>query len=475
MIDYTTKPSNSKISHPQLTSTQDVDTAQKFPFIYEEALIRDIIINEEHPLYSQSGFNVGQALIRFKTDFNKTDDQLSWANPIESNIQEYPLKNEVVLVYQIFGQWFYTRKINVTRKITQNSFYVLNNETSIESDRMRVDKFNTARRGAVEKHSVGEVIDLGLRGSGKDFIENRELLQLKHFAGDLILQGRFGNSIRFGSSMLVNEVVKQSPNLIMRVGQNKLDPVSTSPGSKTALTVEDINKDDSSIWIVSEQAVNIQLATSGSAAYLRPFFSYPDNPRVDQYVGNQIVMNSDRILINSRRKDITMTSNYNINLNTIRDVTIDTNGQFISYSNLKRLHYTADHTEEFSKKDHCIVANRIFIGTSTEKDSAEPLVLGYQLAKFLFDFIQAHVTFAPTHVLTAMGPGALNPALVTKLIELQKTYVDVLNPIKDIKGVKALTRICSNNSFVSRGKYEIKIQEYGGGGGFAGAGAGGKF
>jgi hypothetical protein len=455
MIDYKTRAGGHKGSHTTLSNSQSTPTAEKFPFVYEEALVRDIIINEEHPFYGRSGFNVGQALIRFKSDINKTDEQLSWANPIESNIQEYPLKNEVVLVYQVFGQWFYTRKINITRKITQNSFYVLNKELSIESDKMRTDKFNTARRGIVAPDVKNDVIDLGK--DPKAFIENRELLQLKHFAGDLILQGRFGNSIRFGSSTLVNDVELQSPNLILRVGQNKIDPLRTVPDSKNALTLEDINKDDSSIWMVSEQTVPIALATSGSAAYLRPFFSYPDNPRVDRYVGNQIVMNTDRIILNSRRKDITMTSNYNINLNTIRDVTIDTNGQFISYSNLKRLHYTADHTEEYSKKDHCIVANRIFIGTSTAKSSAEPLVLGYTLAKFLWEFIQAHITYAPAHVLTSMGPGALNPALVSKLVQLQKMYVDVIGPMRDIKG-GVLTKICSNNSFVSRGDYEINIQ-----------------
>jgi len=448
---------SNKTSHPTISSTHTGGSATKFPFVYEEALVRDIILNEEHPLYSTSGLNVGMALIRFKSDIQKTDAQLSWANPIESNIQEYPLKNEMVLVYQILGQWFYTRKINITRKITQNSFWVLNKELSVETDKMRADKFSSVRRGMLPADTVdarGEVVDLG-----RDFVENRDLLQLKHFPGDIILQGRFGNSIRFGSSMLVNDRILQSPNLILRVGQSKKGKLVTSAASKNALIVEDINDDDTSIWMVSEQAVPIKLATHGSAAYLRNFKSYSNNKRVDRYVGNQIAVNSDRIIINSKRKDITLTSNYNINLNTIRDVAIDTNGEFISYSNKMRLHWTADHTEEYSKKDHCIVANRIFIGTSTAKDSAEPLVLGYQLAQFLWEFIQAHITYAPAHVLTSMGPGALNPALVAKLIELQKNYVDIMNPLKDIKGQKALTKICSNNSFVSRGDYEIKMDE----------------
>lgn len=454
MTGYKTNSGGSKFTNPTLTSSQTAQQGLKYPFVYEEAIIRDIIINEEHPLYSNSGFNVGQALIRFKSDFNKTDDQLTWANPIESNIQEYPLKNEIVIVYQLLGQWFYTRKINITRKITQNSFFVLNKELSAETDDMRASKYPAIHRGVpVREDARGDVIDLGT-----EYIENREIRQLKHFSGDLILQGRFGNSIRFGSSTLVGNRELQSPNIVIRVGQNKLDPTETVPGSGNALTLEDINKDDSSIWVVSEQAVPIKFATSGSAAFLRPFKSFPDNPRIDKYVGNQIVVNTDRILLNSRRKDITMTSNYNINLNTIRDVTIDTNGEFISYSNLNRLHYTAADTEEYSKVDHCIVARRIFIGTSTTKLQAEPLVLGYTLAQFLWEFIQAHLKYASMHVLTSMGPGALNPALVSELIRLQKMYVDIMNPIKDINGQRALTKICSNSNFVSRGEYDIKIQ-----------------
>jgi len=440
--------------HTGLATTETTQQGSKNPFVYEEALVRDIVLNEEHPFYSKSGFNVGQALIRFKSDINREDSQLTWANPMESNIQEYPLKNELVLVYQILGQWFYTRKLNITRKITQNSFYVLNNELSVASDQMKADRYPPVQGGSPTRvHAVDDVIDLG-----PQYIENRKILQLKHFAGDLIIQGRFGNSIRFGSSTIVGHTELQSPNIILRVGQNKVDPFESRPGSLNALTLEDINKDDSSIYVVSEQTVPIKLATSGSAAYLRPFKSFPDNPRVDVYVGNQIVVNSDRIILNSKKKDITLTSNYNINLNTIRDVTIDTNGEFISYSNLMRLHYTANSTEEYSKIDHSIVAKRIFIGTSTKKASAEPLVLGYELAQFLWEFIQAHITYAPAHVLTGMGPGALNPALVSQLTFLQKKYVDILSPNKDINGQKALTKICSNSNFVHRGDYDIKIE-----------------
>jgi hypothetical protein len=56
---------------------------------------------------------IGRVLVRTIFTQNKVEkEQLVWAYPLESNISEYPLINEVVIVVKYLDQVFYTRKLN---------------------------------------------------------------------------------------------------------------------------------------------------------------------------------------------------------------------------------------------------------------------------------------------------------------------------------------------------------------------------
>jgi hypothetical protein len=95
---------------------------------------------------------------------------------------------------------------------------------------------------------------------GTTFSESENIKQLRVFEGDTILEGRFGQSIRFGSSVVgssgLNSWSKSStagtPITIIRNGQGEMVDLD-----KFKSITEDLNRDDSSIWLTSGQELQI--------------------------------------------------------------------------------------------------------------------------------------------------------------------------------------------------------------------------
>lgn len=104
------------------------------------------------------------------------------------------------------------------------------------------------------------------------------------------------------------------PITIFRNGQ----PLSASNYGYESI-VENINEDLSSIWMTSTQQLPISASNTS-------YFSYPtDNTPIDPnlYAGNQIVINSGRLLFNSTSDHLLLSSAKSINLGAVESVNID--------------------------------------------------------------------------------------------------------------------------------------------------------
>ena len=96
---------------------------------------------------------------------------------------------------------------------------------------------------------------------GYTFGENENIRSLTPFEGDTILESRFGQSIRFGSTIPTMKKYNHwsdsgkngDPIIIIRNGQG----IPTNPNDKFATTVEDINSDNSSIYLTAGQKITI--------------------------------------------------------------------------------------------------------------------------------------------------------------------------------------------------------------------------
>lgn len=381
---------------------------------YKDGVVEDIILNETHPEYDKvNGANIGMAKIRIiPDDRNASPKLLNWFMPLDTTIREYPLKNEMVMIFYSLGRMFYTRRVNITNKITESSWPGLAGKFSPqEKDTIKNQNIILAAQGGPAYRPWGTQQSKTL---GDEFAENPSVKMVRPNEGDAIIQGRFGNIIRFGSSLFSNPVTsKPQPNLLITVGQSTGRPGSTSSNnSPYTLVYEDINKDRSCIWMVTNEEVVLEPATINSPAHLRSStFS-----KSDQYTGAQIFINSDRVILNSKLNEISLFSKKEINLSAIKAITLDSEdsvqitatkdiklqsendvlikGKTISFITHKELSMTT--TENYT-----ISGKKIFIGSSGAED--QPMVLGAELALWLqslvsllsVDLVRAFITLDP--------------------------------------------------------------------------------
>ena len=94
-------------------------------------------------------------------------------------------------------------------------------------------------------------------GSNKTFSESADIRPLQPFAGDFIIQSRRGSGLRFGTTVKSRSYLNEWSS----VGNNG-DPITilsngyiTTDTGSLAPNVEEINKEKSSIWMTSTQAI----------------------------------------------------------------------------------------------------------------------------------------------------------------------------------------------------------------------------
>ena len=414
-----------------------------------EALVTDIILDHNHPFYSKvDGYNVGSIRVRI-LDVNQSLDEtlLPWADPLDSSVVEYPLLGELVVLYKIRGNFFYSNKVAVSRRVQQNAMLNLNQALNRRSENTVQHAIKNEQEITPEKHRFGEY-----------FKPDSRVRPLKSFEGDVIYQGRMGQTIRFGSSKMDPSSKSLAPNLILRAGQAKdVETSNTTIESVFGLVMEDINNDASSIWMVADQNVPFEPTTSTLGSFYRSIAS-PTN----KFDKASIIINSDRVVLNSKKQHLMLFSNKEIYLNSSGRTSIDSNESIYMTANkdiqlnTSRLFdiMSDDDMAIKSGKDVTVLAGKkmsilgekVFLGNLGT--AAEPLVGGTSLSIFLARLIQVlvgtgvvspqlpyqlsglpqpPVTVPPVltpgaaavaHVITPLGPGALSPTIIAGLSTL---------------------------------------------------------
>ncbi len=199
--------------------------------------------------------------IRYELLYNNLDDIRSDyvfepAYPIFSFIKQLPLINEIVLI--LSGP---TEELN-DRSSRQQQFYfpafdIWNHVNHGAFPNMREYAEYLSQFAGVPSYS-GKAVS-GSLPLGYTFTEKPNIKNLKPFEGDTIFQGRFGQSIRFGSTTTTTIQTTWSDN------GNEGDPITiiqNSQGSRILKNpfspiVEDINIDGSAMYLTSTQQINL--------------------------------------------------------------------------------------------------------------------------------------------------------------------------------------------------------------------------
>lgn len=386
---------------------------------YKDGIVVDIITDENHPQYDKEfGSNIGMVQVRIiPDDRGVPQEELNWAMPLESSIREYPLKNELVMLFYSVGRIFYTRRVNINNKITESSWPGLNDGFSYPPfTEINAETVVLASRGGPTYRPWGQSQSEKL---GDEFAENPSVRMVRPMEGDTIIQGRYGNIVRFGSSIFSNPTASRpEPNLLLTVGQDFNRVTSTENISPYSLVYEDINKDKSCIWMVTDEKIDLRPATLGTISHLRSSEGSDSN----SYTGAQIFINSDRVVINSKQNEISLFSRKEINLSAVQSITLDSN-KTVSLTATKDIKLQADNDIFLKGKtlsfvstgappfgdisftasgNYVISGKKIFIGSDGVE--SQPLVLGGELALWLRslllllskDLVTAITTLNPT-------------------------------------------------------------------------------
>jgi len=431
----------SSIKTKNITPFQDTSAVAN-DFLFEVAQVEEVIFNESllHesltsapagiPNTNEGFSNVGRIRFRFlHTESGASSKNLPSADPMVVHQTIFPLVGEYVLVFRVkeLSKYFYIGPLNIKRKVTENATPLIGNLLDSLSNTNSPQKNLSRRLGITTEKSTVE------NRAGVNF-EELKVNPIKVFEGDIVYQGRYGQSIRMGSSLLTKASAgKQRANIIIRVGQS---PEVTKTGEGTeALVNESINKDPSSIWMVEDQNIPLVPATYGTNIYLRSTFAKPI------YDGAQVIVNSDRVVLNSKKTSIFLFSNKGIHLSSLDDgFTVDTSGEIIlrtpnniSVLSEKTSIFESKEDSVFNtKRDIIVSADRnltlhgkeIFIGGRAV--SAEPIVMGTSLKNFFIELIRVLMSTSPL----VLGPtGVINPAVIARLLLVYAKYKVVIGPI----------------------------------------------
>ena len=231
-----------------------------------------------HPDYSFYGAVAGRFVVN-KSQTIKPEDGPQLVRPLDPKIKNYPVVGELVVVANYNGKSYYWNTLNNFNLVNENSVPGISYIGTGESPPMALTKF------------------------GKRFERDGSIRQVKAEEGDLILHGRFGNSINLGSN-------DNSPVIKIRSGQRTdvqgIIKKKDKPDIKSLKNIinrggpipEDINKDKNSIYLSTDKKYTIR----NSNSKIGPL----------EASGNSIIINSDKLIFNGRNGNVNIRASKNL-------------------------------------------------------------------------------------------------------------------------------------------------------------------
>ena len=303
-------------------------------------IVQDIILNENHPLFHTKGKWGSIGTIEFKY-FKSATGGKEYAKPYFANISTYPLVNEYVLIFTLpnlnslsskdANSYFYLPSINIFNNPHVNplpNIRTTNKPISIPTPNQIANGFAIENEPQVNINSV-QLNSPSSNNTQKTFIEKDEASQpLYPYAGDIIHQGRFGNTIRLGSTSRPVDQINKSRNPWSTTGENGSPIVLISNGQNLKgfkYTNENINVDDSSLYLTSTQKINLELSSKAEKTSYSKFPQnlIPTSPK-DYKNSPQIIINSGRLVFNAKNDHIILGSSKSIHLTSTHSINVDT-------------------------------------------------------------------------------------------------------------------------------------------------------
>lgn len=351
------------------------------------ARVIDIILDDTHPEYSKYGTTDALGVIKYKLLTSEASEfepeNLPSAFPLNASIRQLPLKNEVVFLVNGPANDLESSAIN------KRTYYLTT-----------ISLWNHPSHNAFPSDVNIDNLDLGDNIREVDYVQ-----PLQPYPGDIIIDGRTGQSIRFSGfgspKNPLGDLENQGRPITYIVNGRKGggdDPVIP--------VVENINLDDSSIVLTSNHKVPLtQSATKYDTYITPPAFA-------NLYRGKQIILNSGRLLFNSTEENIVMSAFTSVSMTAGRTINLDAE----TYIGMDAPIILIGTQKNINKE----------LKTLREYRFREPVVLGNQLESFLstlldvLDEISVALSSAETKEGSPLGAlqevGAATTTLINTLL-----------------------------------------------------------
>ena len=316
------------------------------------ARVKDVCLNTNSGMFRTTGEYFGIGAIKWEdikiSNSNKTKKtSYSVARPLQPFIKEFPLVDEYVIVFRgpepdnpgaTSLPTYYYLPLKLWNDNEQNAYpdpLSIQNNQPPQNSKSYVEIEN-----GVNVEFVQEPTEDSFNGTSEaNFSEKGNVKAVLPFIGDRIFEGRFGNSIRLGSTARTQgiefssefPIIKNNwsnsgeegmPITILKNGQ----PMSTSSEGYIPIT-EDINLDPASLYLTSTQQIPLEVSTLNKKAgegTTVPFSGMVKNTPISPFSYNrpQIILNSGRLLFNSSTDNIILSSAKSVVMDSMGDSAI---------------------------------------------------------------------------------------------------------------------------------------------------------
>lgn len=381
--------SNQSIQLPK-TSTSDMGTVYHVVLDVDDTILDKLEIDESiKPLF------IGAIQVRSSTQTTQSDEYLPLALPYNQSYKSLPLKNEVVkIINPSGGGLFYERIVKSSTPNVSNEADTISGAKILDKSKTQTSSdYSRVQKTGISRSTVD--ISANYDGYGDYFEENDNIKYLRLYEGDTLIESRFGQSIRF--SGYNNPQNLFSPTVIIRNGENP----QTLNGGNGISTEEDINTDGNIIFLGSgERLLEYTLPVKNRK---ESFFNYPNELK-----GNQILLNSDRIILSAKTSEMIFASK--------KDTGFITDGQF-SIDATRGINITTDDNIFIETKNRDFNINigsgTIALGTDGELEAAAKGETLVSILGELLDLIVQQIYLTPA------GPTSPGPTNIAQFSTLK--------------------------------------------------------
>ena len=327
--------------------------------------------------------------IEFRTEkYVYSDDNIAF--PFDKNNLTFPIEGETITIIKIDNIYYWLPYSN----------------TQYPNFREDVGISEIAREKTIRNINTAGNTSQGNQSKNLKYKINEKIKFLEPKTGDTIISGRVGNTIRFSEFHLTEDGKTSSPGIFIRNKQNpELDnePIGT-------LISEDINKDGTSVYFTSGK-IKVPFKETIKKQKIA-FTNYPNSTNL---TGDQLFVNSDRIILSAKAKEFIIFGKGNTG--------IITDGRF-SVDSIGDSHIHSDNNVIFQTKKNIVLqtdgTGNIWLGEVKKTNGkagqdVQRAVLAGELIALMEEMLDAINKMVFATGVGPTGPGPHNAAIFTSI------------------------------------------------------------